>query len=65
MKKINWAMFPHRMPNTLCVGEEKTLTEAEVKEINIMIGQMFAMRNRLDDMFGEARKRFANRYQKV
>ena len=58
MHKLNWALFPHRMPNGLCAGEEKCLTQEEIKEANEIIGRMFRDRNRLEVIFDRVKKQF-------
>ena len=58
--KINWTMYTHTMPQSLCVGEENALTEAEVTETNALISSIWQDVTRLDNIFADARKRFAN-----
>jgi len=43
----------------LTVGEEKTLTPAEVKEANELISSIWSDVTRLNGIFADARKRFA------
>jgi hypothetical protein len=59
LMKINWALFSHSMPCTLCVGEEKTLTPEEIRKANELIGTLFSAKTELLQIFNDARTRFA------
>lgn len=60
-KKIDWLLFNTvftNPPNSLCVGEEKTLSDEEIKTINIGLVRMNEAYSSFVLLFGEAAKRF-------
>jgi hypothetical protein len=55
---ILWSLFVNKMPTSLCVGEERTLTAAETAEINELLEKIYQDVTRLEDLFEQARDRF-------
>ena len=60
MPKIQWEWLP-TTPHALCVGEQKTLTQQEAREINALLRSMWQDNARLTDLFNQAQKRFQDR----
>jgi len=61
MTKINWPVYNEIvMPQGLMVGEIKTLTEAEIMDINSRLAEMSKLAKELRGMFKTAKLRFTN-----
>jgi hypothetical protein len=60
-EKINWSLFNtvfKTTPNSLCVGEERALSDDEIRTINAGLVRMNEAYSSFVLLFGEAMKRF-------
>jgi len=63
-EKINWSLFNTvfcNPPNSLCVGEERSLSDDEILTINRGLVRMNEAYRSFVGLFGEAAERFMTR----